>query len=127
MNLAVDYDVNPLVPTLFEGGYSIGLLIFYIIWAVAQWKVFTKAGYPGILALIPIVNLIVIIKIAGYSGWLVLLYLIPIVNIVMMILVALRLGERFGKGAFFSILWLFFFQFIGYFILGFGQARYQKA
>ena len=36
-------------------GTIIGLA-YYILLAIAMWKVFTKAGYPGILALIPIVN-----------------------------------------------------------------------
>lgn len=108
----------------FSGTASLVMLAYYVLWVVAAWKVFSKAGYPGILALIPIVNVIVLVKIAGYSGWLVLLYLIPIVNVVFTILVALRLGERFGKGAAFSIFWLWLFQFVGCFIIGFGSARY---
>lgn len=117
--------LDDAVATVFGGTYGVVAVVFYVLWAVAAWKVFSKAGYPGILALIPIVNLIVLVKIAGYSGWLVLLYLIPIVNLVFTILVALRLGERFGKGAFFSIFWLWLFQFIGFFVLGFGSAGYS--
>ncbi|CAG7596163.1 DUF5684 domain-containing protein [Leucobacter soli] len=116
--------LDDAVAAIFSGTYGVIAIVFYVLWAVAAWKVFSKAGYPGILALIPIVNAIVVVRIAGYSGWLVLLYLIPIVNLVFAILVALRLGENFGKGAFFSIFWLWLFQFVGLFVLGFGSARY---
>lgn len=112
---------------LFNGTTSVVGLIFYVIVAIALWKVFTKAGYPGILAIIPIVNLIFLIKIAGLSGWFVLLYLIPIVNIVMSIVVAIRLGKNFGKGGLFSFFLLWLFSFIGYFIIGFGSSQYRRA
>ncbi|MBN9612581.1 MAG: hypothetical protein J0H64_03810 [Actinobacteria bacterium] len=126
----MDYNssqINEAFAGIFSGAGSVVLIAYYVLLVVAAWKMFSKAGYPGILALIPIVNLIVIVKIAGYSGWLVLLYLIPIVNVVFAILVALRLGGNFGKGGFFSILWLWLFPVIGYFVIGYGSARYQRA
>lgn len=107
-------------------GIIIGLA-WYILIVVALWKVFAKAGYPGWLALIPIVNAFVLVKIAGFSAWLGLLYLIPIVNLVFAIIVALRVGKGFGKGAAFSIFLLWLFSAIGYLILGFGSAQYDKA
>ena len=63
-------------------------LIWYILVVVALWKVFDKAGYPGILAIIPIVNVFILVKVAGYSAWLGLLYLIPIVGWIFSIVVA---------------------------------------
>ena len=45
----------------------IGLAI-YVLAVVALWRIFTKAGYPGWLAIIPIVNAIFLVKIAGFSG-----------------------------------------------------------
>lgn len=125
MNSGTSY--NDALLSAYSGTYSIIAVVFYVLWVVAAWKVFSKAGYPGILALIPIVNVIVLVRIAGYSGWLALLYLVPIVNIVFSILVSIRLGERFGKGVFFSLLLLWLFQFIGFFVLGFGDARYRRA
>lgn len=125
--MLVSMDYNEVLTTQMSVGMSIAILAFYILTAIAMWKVFSKAGYPGILAWIPIVNVILLVKIAGYSGWLVLLYLIPIVNVVFAILVAIRLGERFGKGVLFSVLWLWLFQVIGLFVLGFGEARYTRA
>ena len=77
-------------------------LVIYVIVAVALWRVFAKAGWPGILAIIPIVNMFILVKIAGYSAWLGLLYFVPIANVVLAIIVAIKVGERFGKGGAFS-------------------------
>ncbi|MCW3493442.1 DUF5684 domain-containing protein [Microbacterium sp. SSM24] len=112
--------------TSLWGPTSIVGLIWYVLVVVALWKVFSKAGYPGILAIIPIVNVVILVKIAGYSAWLTLLYLIPIVNLVFSIIVAVRVGKGFGKGGAWSFFLLWLFAFIGYFILGFGKATYTK-
>lgn len=106
--------------------YGVFAIIWYVIVAIALWRVFSKAGYPGILAIIPIVNVFILVKVAGYSAWAALLYLIPIVNIVFGILVALRLGERFGKGGVFSFFLLWLLSAIGYLIIGFGSAQYSE-
>lgn len=112
---------------IFTGGSGVLLLIYYVLVVISMWKVFSKAGYPGILAIIPIVNIIFLIKIGGMSGWFVLLYLIPIVNIVVSIVVAVKVGKNFGKGGAFSFFLLWLIPFIGYFIVGFGSAQYRRA
>jgi len=119
--------ISDLYASIFSGTTGLIALVFYILVAIGLWKVFTKAGYPGILAIIPIVNLVFLVKIAGMSGWFALLYLIPIANLILAIIVAFKLGERFGKGGVFSFFLLFLFPYIGYLILGFGDARYSKA
>lgn len=101
-------------------------VVFYLIYAVTMWRVFSKAGYPGILALIPIVNWIFLVKIAGMTGWAALLYLIPVVNVIFAIVVAIKEGRNFGKGGFFSFFLLFLFPYIGHLIIGFGSAEYRK-
>jgi hypothetical protein len=100
-------------------------LAVYVVVVIALWRIFTKAGYPGWLAIIPIVNAIFVVKIAGYSGWMTLLYLIPIVNIVFHIIVSLRVGRAFGHGGFFSFVLLVVFWIIGYLIVGFSDDRYR--
>lgn len=112
--------------TSLYGVYGWIGFIWYVLVVVALWKVFSKAGYPGILAIIPIVNFFILVKIAGYSAWLGLLFLIPIVNVVWSIIVAIRVGKGFGKGAAWSFFLLWLFAFIGYFILGFGKATYTE-
>ena len=106
--------------------YSIWGVVVYVLIAVALWRVFSKAGYAGILAIIPIVNMFVLVKVAGYSAWMGLLYFIPFVNIIFAIIVAFKLGARFGKGGAFSFFLLFLFSVIGYFIIGYGKAQYRE-
>ncbi|MCR2808610.1 MULTISPECIES: DUF5684 domain-containing protein [unclassified Microbacterium] len=114
------------VSSLYTTSSLFGLVV-YIITVIALWKVFTKAGYAGWLAIIPIVNVFVLVKIAGFSAWMGLLYIIPIVNIVFAVIVALRVGKGFGQGAVFSVFLLWLIPFVGYLILGFGSAQYQRA
>jgi hypothetical protein len=129
-SLAVLEVITPISDNLSDSLFSVwtGLLAFlwYVLVAIAMWMVFAKAGWPGILALIPIVNVVILVKIAGYSGWMALLYLIPIVNIVFSIIVAIKVGAAFGKGAAWSFFLLWLIAFIGYFIIGFGDAKYTK-
>ena len=106
--------------------YSIWGVVVYVLIAVALWRVFSKAGYAGILAIIPIVNMFVLVKVAGYSAWMGLLYFIPIVNFIFAIVMAFKLGARFGKGGAFSFFLLFLFSVIGYFIIGYGKAQYRE-
>ncbi|MFJ4173291.1 DUF5684 domain-containing protein [Microbacterium sp. NPDC089696] len=118
--------ISDLYASIFSGTTGLIALVFYVIVVIGLWKVFTKAGYPGILAIIPIVNVVFLVKIAGMSGWWALLYLIPVVGWILGIVVAIKLGERFGKGGLFSFFLLFVFPYIGYLILGFGESRYSK-
>ena len=109
MNLAilsVLAEITPVSTAINESLFNVwtGLLTFlwYVLVAIAMWMVFAKAGWPGILALI------------------------PIVNIVFSIIVAIKVGAAFGKGGVWSFFLLWLIAFIGYFILGFGDAKYTK-
>jgi hypothetical protein len=90
---------------------------------VAIWFVFVKAGEPGWAILIPIYNLLVMIKIAGKPWWFILLMLIPIVNLVIAILVLHGISTNFGKDVGFTI-GLILLSCIFFPILGFGKAQY---
>lgn len=107
------------------GSTSLVGVAIYVLLAIALWRVFTKAGYPGWLAIIPLVNAIFLVKVAGFSGWMTLLYLIPIVNIVFHIIVSIRVGRAFGHGWVFSLALLVVFWIIGYLIVGFSGDRYR--
>ena len=105
------------------------LLILFVIaiglfLIVSLWKVFEKAGQPGWGVLIPIYNILLLLKIAGKPGWWILLYLIPLVNIVIGIIVCIDIAKNFGKDAGFGI-GLAFLGIIFYPILAFGSAQYQ--
>jgi hypothetical protein len=90
----------------------------------AWWMVFTKAGEAGWKSIIPIYNIIVILKIVGREWWWVLLMLIPIVNIFVWIIVSLDLAKSFGRSTGFGIGLAFLSPIFGL-ILGFGSDTYQ--
>ena len=104
-------------------GLLVGLAIMVVIIA-AMWKVFTKAGKAGWMVLIPIVNVYVLLKIAGRPGWWLILLIIPLVNLIISILVSMDIAKSFGKGAGFG-LGLAFLGPIFFPILGFGSATYR--
>jgi hypothetical protein len=95
-----------------------------ILMIAAMWVVFQKAGEPGWAAIIPIYNIMVLLKIAGKPMWWVILLLIPFVNIVVGIIAVVGLARNFGKGVGFA-LGLLFLGPIFYPILAWGDARYQ--
>ena len=55
-------------------------ICFYVLLVIAWWKIFTKAGVEGWMALVPFLNLYQIYKIAWGEGWYFLLMLIPFVG-----------------------------------------------
>ena len=102
-------------------------IIVGLVAIIGMWKVFEKAGQPGWGALIPIYNIYLLLKIAGRPSWWLILYLIPFVNFVALIIVSLDVAKAFGKSATFGIFGLVLFSFIGYPVLGFGDATYKGA
>ena len=98
--------------------------VLVVLWIVAGWQIFTKAGEAGWKVLIPIYNVIVLLKIVGRPWWWVWLMLIPIVNLVIWIIVAIDLAKSFGHGAGFGI-GLFLLPFIFGLILAFGSDTYK--
>jgi len=106
-------------------GFVTFFYVAVLILAIAgMWKIFSKAGEPGWAAIIPIYNMIVLMKVIGRPWWWILLYAIPIVNFIIMIIVSIDLAKSFGKGTGFG-LGIVFLSFIFYPILGFGSAQYE--
>ncbi len=95
-----------------------------IVIIAGLWKTFEKAGQPGWAAIVPIYNMIIMLKIAGRPIWWFVLLLIPFVSIIVSIVVAIDIAKNFGKGTGFGI-GLAFLGFIFYPILGFGDAEYN--
>jgi len=111
-----------IVPvSIFIGGIILSLWVIYI---GSLWLIFHKAGRSGWLIFIPIVNILVLLRIAGRPMWYLLLLLIPLVNIIVAIMIWLDLARIFGKSTLFG-LGLLFFNWIFVVILAFGQAEYQ--
>ena len=109
--------------TFFSGPFVYSTLLLALVEIVAYWKIFTKAGKPGWASIIPIYNVLVLLKIVGKPwGW-IFLFLIPIVNIVFAVWTINMLSKSFGKSEGFTV-GLLLLGIIFYPILGFGSAKY---
>lgn len=110
------------------GAAATGLMIVWLavvlLIVAAMWKVFVKAGEPGWAAIVPIYNVLVILKIAGKPMWWIILFFVPIVNFVIAIMVAVSFAQAFGKGVGFA-LGLVILPFIFYPLLAWGDAGYR--
>jgi hypothetical protein len=104
--------------------FSVVMLAVSVLIVAGVWKVFVKAGEPGWAVLVPIYNMVVLLKIAGKPLWWLVLLLIPVVNFIALILVGIGIAQNFGKGTGFGVglglLGPIFFP-----LLGFGDAVYR--
>lgn len=97
---------------------------FLILFVIAGWKIFSKAGKPGWAILIPIYNSIVVLEIIKRPIWWILLLFIPFVNIIISFIIALDLAKAFGRSTAFGIILLFLFSPVGILMLAFGKSKY---
>jgi len=105
--------------------YVIVALAITVFEIAACWRVFAKAGKPGWAAIVPFYNLYMLLKIAGRPGWWLLLLVVPVLNVVVSAIVFVDVARSFGRGTGFGIVGLWLFGFVGFPILGFGDARYS--
>lgn len=108
---------------------STGLIIIYLaivlLMIVSLWITVRKAGRPGVSQIIPIWNIIELVRISGKPlWWVILILLIPIVNLVLMIMVFYGIAKAFGKDAGFTV-GMVLLPFIFFPILAFGKATYS--
>jgi len=99
-------------------------VLIYVLVVAGWWMIFQKAGEAGWKAIIPIWNILVLLRIVGREWWWIILMLIPLVNIVIWIIVSLDLAKSFGRGTGFGI-GLFILAPIFALILGFGADTYK--
>ncbi len=128
------YNTGPDVDTAAGAGGIMGMVCVCGVWLVAlavailgivgMWKVFTKAGEPGWAAIVPIYNIITLVKISGKESWWVILFFLGPVAPVAMILVSIAVAERFGKSTGFGV-GMGLLPMIFYPMLGFSDAQYQ--
>ncbi len=128
-NTAVFFqDGNPLAGLLGSTALiaisMIGILAIVLVIA-GYWKTFEKARQPGWTALIPILNLYFLLKIAGRPAWWLLLFFVPVINVIVHFVVAVDVGKHFGKDILYGLILLGLVPSIGYIMLGFvGNASY---
>lgn len=82
-------------------------LAIMVVTIFAGWKTFEKAGQKGWAIIVPIYNLMVMMRIIGKSDWWWLRLLIPIYNIYIMYLIAKGMAKSFGLSDGYT--WLYFF------------------
>ena len=128
--------------------YGVISLAWYIIMIIANWKIFTKAGQPGWMSIIPFLNSFILFKISwntlmfwvmlgscvvgsvltglagDQGGFLAILGIIcTVVGLVIGIIDTHKLSKSFGHGIGFT-LGLLFLSPIFTLILGFGKSEY---
>lgn len=99
-------------------------LAWVVLILVAGWKLYVKAGQAGWVSIIPILNVLGLLKIIHKPLWWIVLFIIPLVNVVAWIIAMSNLSKAFGRGLGTTLL-LIFLTPIGYLLLGFGSDRYE--
>ena len=121
-------------------------IAFYVMFVIAHWKIFTKAGQKGWTSIIPFLNIFVLVKIIKRPMWWAVIIslglilgnslsdaasglqivggLIGIAAAILFIITLFDLSKAFGHGIGFG-LGLVFFNFIFALILAFGSSTYQ--
>lgn len=106
MNLANDI-ANATMNSAPMIGLFFGIIIFSmvlgLIYIISYWKIFNKAGKPGIASIIPIYNYIVMIQIAKLSLVYIFLLLMPFINIYAIFKINIEISKKFGKTTGFGI------------------------
>lgn len=111
-------------------GSLTSLLLFaglYVWTALALSAVFRKSGVERWQAWVPVLNLVVLLRLAGLSPWLLLLALIPFLGwiplLVVFALAVYRLSVAFGFGAGMTVLAILAFP-VWASVVGWGSARW---
>ena len=118
-----------------SGSALVALVLFALAVAVlmiaSMWRIFQKAGKPGWAAIVPLYNTWVLAEVCGKPGWWGLYPLIGVipflgafVSLILSVYFSILLAKVFGRGVGFAILALLIFPFVGYPMLGFGDAKY---
>jgi len=101
----------------------IGLMV--VVFVIAGWKIFTKAGRPGWESIVPIYsNWILVTEICKKEPLWFFLMFVPIGNIIAAWVISQEMAKKFGKSEAFGM-GLFFLAPIFALILAFGDAKYQ--
>lgn len=106
-----------------SAGTWVFTLIICILFIVAWWKIFEKAGEAGWKSIIPFYNYYILFKIAWGNGLLFLLMFIPFVNFIIAIILEVKLAKAYGQSGGFAV-GLIFLPNIFTLILAFGSSQY---
>lgn len=120
----------PLLPqngetdyTLFAICLALIAVVVLIVELAALWRIFRKAGEPGWASLVPLYNLIVLLRITGVSVWQIIYLFIPPLQVVLLVTLAFALSHSFQKNLLYAFAMIFFFPILVP-VLAFGNACY---
>jgi len=84
----------------YQGIAFLMAIVLHIITCYPMYLLAKKAGYKdAIMAFIPILNIILVLNVAGMSGWWTLLLIfVPLVNIIFALYLSFRFFECFESG-----------------------------
>ena len=111
---------------LVAGGFMLVCLLVSLVVLAGVWKVFTKAGEPGWASLIPIYNVVVLLRIVGRPAWWTVLLFVPLIGFVVGFVALMDLARVFGRGIGYAV-GLTVLPFIFFPHLGLGDSQYQGA
>jgi len=112
--------------SLFQGFAGLASFTLVVLVFAGYWKVFEKAGHSGWKAIIPIYNVVILLRIIEKPWWWILLLIIPPVGLVFGIIMVHLLSKAFGRGGWYTV-GIILLPFIFIPMLGFGDASFQKA
>ena len=79
-----------------------GLYIFY---SYCMKLICQKAGHePGVLIWIPLVQLVPLLKVAGFPVWFIILFFVPLVNFIIGIVMWVKICQARGKSGWLVVL-----------------------
>jgi hypothetical protein len=97
--------IDSIIIGLISAYFGVTILIV-LVFIIASWRLFSKAGKPGWAIIIPFYNLYIYTQIIQRPGWWILLYFsiaIPAVGALALVFLSivdqLRLAKVFGRSA----------------------------
>lgn len=63
---------------------AIFVIVFYLLYIIASWKIFKKAGEPGWKSIIPIYNVYIMFKIVNMKSWFWYIIAVSVITTIMM-------------------------------------------
>lgn len=121
----MNYTAQELIGGIASGGVTLFAFVFFVICIIGWWKLFEKAGIPGVFSLIPVLNVVTLSKIAFGSYWYGILLFIPFVNLIYGLVLNYQVMRSFGCETALSILGAIFPVLV--LIPAFGDHRYLGA
>jgi len=126
-----DLGIDSIIIGLISAYFGVIILIV-LVFIIAGWHLFSKAGKPGWAIIIPFYNLYIYTQIIQRPGWWILLYFsiaIPAVGALALVFLSivdqLRLAKVFGRSAGFGV-GLILLGWVFFPILAFSGSQYDS-